>query len=67
MLEHEYYNLHASGARAGHRAQEKAQQFALELMVVHLRLDHNMKMVDIHHRLSVPMKDIKNILATVKD
>ena len=65
MEEHEYYNLRHSAARSGYTAERAAaaaaKQLALELMAVHLRLDHKMKMVDIHRRLKLPMKDLRKI------
>jgi len=58
LQEHEYYNL------AGHSHDDgrEAKQFALSLMVAHLRTEHQMKMVDIHNRLGVPMKFIREVI-----
>ncbi len=61
MEEHEYYNLRHSAASSSYGAERAAKQLALELMAVHLRLDHKMKMVDIHRRLKMPMKDLRKI------
>jgi hypothetical protein len=61
MEEHQYYNLYHTARGAGLAGERSAKQFALEMMAVHLRLDHNMKMVDIHRRLKMPMKDLRKI------
>jgi hypothetical protein len=61
MEEHEYYNLYHRAASSGYASEQSAKRFALELMAVHLRLDHNMKMVDIHRRLKMSMKDLRKI------
>ena len=58
LQEHEYYNL----ASHSHYDGREAKQFALGLMVAHLRTEHQMKMVDIHNRLNVPMKFIREVI-----
>jgi hypothetical protein len=59
MEEHEYYNLsnHSHGDDL-----IEAKQYILSLMVAHLRTEHQMKMVDIHNRLGVPMKFIREVI-----
>jgi hypothetical protein len=67
MDEATLYNLHASGRRSSAEAERNANKYAVKLMVEHLRYEHNMKKVDIHRRLKVPMKEIRAILDGIID
>ena len=61
------YNLYSSASASGHRAKMEANEYALALMVEHLKYEHNMNRRDIHRRLKVPMKTIKAILDVTND
>jgi hypothetical protein len=61
------YNLYGAAASSRHEAERGANAYALKLMIEHLRHEHNMKKVDIHRRLKVPMKEIKAILDGIND
>jgi DNA-binding transcriptional regulator YiaG len=56
MQEHEYYNLYHSAARRGYEAEQASNQFALGLMIDHLREEHGMKVRDIARRLGVKQR-----------
>ena len=61
------YNLYGASARSRYKAEKGANAYAVKLMIEHLRYEHNMKKVDIHRRLKVPMKEIKAILDGIND
>lgn len=61
------YNLYGSASASGNRAKIEANEYALSLMVEHLRYEHKMSKVGIHRRLKVPMKTIKEILDGIED
>lgn len=62
MREDQYYNLAASGVRAGYEGQKNAEAFLKVIMARHLRNDHGYKMHEICKELDMKMKEVKEAI-----
>lgn len=56
------YNLHATAAGAGHAARVASNNYAEDLMIHHLHLDHKMGMRDLAKRFGRKVIEIKKVL-----
>ena len=57
MNEVQLYNLAAAANSA-----KSAETLALRMMIVHLRVEHNMALHDIAKRCGIKMKQVKSVL-----
>ena len=62
MNEVDLYNLHTRSSGSASEARNEAKVFATQLMIQHLRIEHNMTMLAIAKRLNVRLKAVKEAL-----
>jgi DNA-binding transcriptional regulator LsrR (DeoR family) len=58
MQEHEFYNLHRGASL------REVGEALFRQLVIHLRMEHGMRLRDIARRLGIPQREVSRILST---